>query len=107
MKLKINKNYITVNEIEGFFNRFKCMKFKLDKISEGYLLKKHNFINTYLFCQRTDIIMTDKDDKIIKMYPNLNTEKLKLGNRKVCNTYILPLGCCNNYSIGDKLKIKH
>ena len=106
MKLKINKKYINITPVEGLFNRFKCMKFKLETITEGYLFEKHNFINTYFFCQRVDIIMTDKENKIIRMYQNLNTEKFKFWKRKVYNTFILPLGSCKNYNIGDKLKIK-
>ena len=32
-------------------------------------------INTYFFCQKLDIVVTDKENNILAIYPNLETEK--------------------------------
>lgn len=105
MKIKIGKKKININIILGFINRFKCLKFKFEPITEGYLYPKHKRCSTYYFCQKVDIIMTDKENTILYMYPNLKTEKRIHYKRKVYNTYILPLNSCEKLNIGDKLQI--
>ena len=104
MKLKIGNKYIDVKKIEGFKDKFKCMKFVLDPITTGYCLVKKRRLSTYLFCQRIDVVMTDKDDNILYMYSNLNSEKRIHYKFRVYYTYILPLNSCSNLKIGTKLK---
>lgn len=107
MKTKIAKKKIEINEINGFFNRYKCMKFQLETLKEGYLFKKRKFLSTYFFCQRVDVVMTDKENTIIYMYHNLKSEKRIHYKRKVFNTFILPLNSCEKLEIGKKLKIEN
>ena len=40
MKLVINNKKINIEKIDGFFNRFKLMKFRLEKLENGFLLSK-------------------------------------------------------------------
>lgn len=80
--------------------------FEIEPIIVGKRFPKCNSIHTYFMFQRIDVIMTDKDNKIIKMYPNLKSERMILPKRGVYYTYELPLGTCDNYKIGDILKIK-
>ena len=51
--------------------------------------------------------MTDKENTIIYMYPNLKSEKRIHYKRKVFNTFILPLNSCEKLKIGKKLKIEN
>ncbi len=106
MKIKVNKKFINITKVEGFINKFKCMKFVLDPITSGFCLVKKRRLSTYFFCQKIDVIMTDKDNNILYMYPNLNSEKRIHFKRRVFYTYILPLDSCKNFNIGDKLIIK-
>lgn len=107
MKLRVNKKDIKVSAINGFLGRFKCMKFVLEPLKNtGFLFEKRKFLSTYFFCQNVDVVMTDKDNIIKYMYPNLGSEKRIHYKRKVYNTYILPLNTCENLKIGEKLDIK-
>ena len=91
MKLVINNKKINIEKIDGFFNRFKLMKFRLEKLENGFLLSKRKYLNTYLYCQKVDVVMTDKDNKILYLYSNLKSEKIIFFKKKAFNTYILPL----------------
>ena len=106
MKIKIGNKKIKVSSINGFFNRFKCMKFVFEPIKEGFRFENCKKINTYFFCQKVDIVMTDIDNKILYMYPNLKTEKKIRKKKNVYYTYILPLSSCDKLNIGDILKIE-
>lgn len=106
MKIEINKKKLKINEINGFWNRFKILKFELKPLkNEVILFSKRKFLSTYFFCQKVDIIMTDENNVIIYMYPKIKSEKRIFYKRKVYNTYILPLGSCEHFKINDKLKI--
>lgn len=106
MKLIIDKKKINIEKIDGFVNRFKLMKFKLEKLDKAYLLTKRKYLSTYLYCQKVDVIMTDKNNKILYLYINLKTEKIIFYKKKVYNTYIFPSNICKNLEIGKKLKIE-
>ena len=106
MKLVINNKKINIEKIDGFFNRFKLMKFRLEKLENGFLLSKRKYLNTYLYCQKVDVVMTDKDNKILYLYSNLKSEKIIFFKKKVFNTYILPLNTSKYLKIGNTLNIK-
>lgn len=106
MYIKIDKYKIKINKLDTFGKRIKSLRFFFPPIKEGYLFEKKRGINTYFFCQGTDIIMTDKEDKILYIYPNTITEKIIFPKRKVYNIYILPLGAGPLLKVGDKLKRK-
>ena len=105
MYVVINRKKIKTNECKGFFNRLKGFMFKLDPINEGLRFSKCRSIHTYFLFQNIDVIMTDKDNNIIKLYPSLTSERIILPKRKVYYTYELPVGSINNLKIGDKLKV--
>ena len=106
MKIKVNNKYLNVNLVKGFLNRFKSLKFVLEPIDEVYLFESKKRFNTYFFCQRVDIIMTDINNKILYMYPKIKTEKRIHYKRKAHNIYVFPLNSCQYFKIGDILDIK-
>ena len=106
MKVKVGKKYLNVNLVYGFFDKLKSLKFVLETIEEVFLFPNCKAFNTYFFCQRVDIIMTDVNNKILYMYPKIKTEKRIHYKRKVHNTYIFPLDSCKEFKIGDTLVIK-
>lgn len=106
MYLVCNKKRIKIEDCTTFFKRLRGFMFEINPIETGKRFPKCNSIHTYFMFQRIDVIMTDKDNKIIKMYPNLKSERMILPKRKVYYTYELPLGTCKNYKIGDVLKVK-
>lgn len=105
MYVVIDKKKIKVKECTGFFHRLKGLMFKLEPIEEGLRFSKCRSIHTYFLFQNIDVIMTDKDNNIIKLYPNLTSERIILPKRKVYYTYELPLGSIQNLKVKDKLKV--
>lgn len=105
MKLNLGNKRLNIKKVNGFWNRFKLLKFDLYPLKEGILLENRKFLSTYFFCQKVDVVMTDSDSNILFMYKKLKSEKRVFYKRKVCNTYILPLGSCDFLEVGQKLKI--
>lgn len=105
MKLIINKNTINIFPLNGLINKFKGLKFVLKPIKDGYRFKSR-YANTYLLCQRVDIIMTDKDNNILFIYNNVKSETFIFPKRKVYYTYFLPANTCKDLKTGEILNIK-
>lgn len=105
MKLITNKNKIDIVIINGIINKFKGLKFILKPLKEGYRFRS-KYANTYLLCQKVDIIMTDKTDTILYMYNNVKSEKIIFPKRKVYYTYFLPTGTNQSLKVGQKLNLK-
>lgn len=105
MYIKIKNRKIPIEIKTTLKEKIKSFRFKLTKIDYGLCFPKKRRINTYFYCQNVDIIMTDKKQKIIKMFPNQRSEKYIRGNKKVYYTYVLPTTICNVFDIGDTLPI--
>ena len=69
MFLKLKNKRIEIVELNKFNEKFKSFKFYLNKIDYGIRIKKKHY-NTYFFCQRVDICVTDKNNTIIIRYPS-------------------------------------
>lgn len=105
MYIKIKNSKIPIEIKTTLKEKIKSFRFKLTEINYGLCFPKKRRINTYFYCQNVDIIMTNKDNTIIKMFPNQTSERHIRGNRKVYYTYVLPTTLCNNFEIGDTLPI--
>lgn len=105
MYLKTKDKNIELIEAKNIWQRFKSLKFVLEPINYGIKFPHKRFCNTNFLCQRIDIILTDKNDKILYMYENFGTEKYIHFKFKVYNTYFLPLNTVSKYKIGDTLEI--
>lgn len=105
MYIKINNKKILFHDCTSFLQRLKGYMFKLEPIEEGLRFPKCKSIHTYFMCQNIDIIMTDKDHIIKKLYPNFTSERIILPKRKVYYTYELPVGSIRDLKVGDKLKV--
>lgn len=106
MYLIYKKNKIEIEECNTFFSRLIGFMFKFKKIETGKRFPKCNSIHTFFMFQKIDVIMTNKDNVIITMYPNLKPLKIILPKKNVYYTYELPINNCKNYKIGNKLKIE-
>lgn len=104
MYIKVNNNKLNIVQLISFWERLRSLKFVFEPINYGVKLSNKKYADTYLFCQKVDIVMTDKDNNILYMYENVKTEKRILFKRKVFNIYYLPLGSVSSLNIGDKLK---
>lgn len=106
MKLIIQKRKLKINKIDSFWNRFKCMKFKLETLKEAYLFENKKYISTYFFCQKVDIIMTDENNNITYLSEKVKSEKIILRKGKTKNIYIVPLETVKYLTIEKKLSIQ-
>lgn len=105
MYIKVNNKKIEIFEYTKKLDKFKSLKFVLEKIDYGIKIPKKHLISTYFFCQRVDICVTNKDNIIIKLYENIKSEKRKF-IAKAYNIYYLPLNSCKHLKIGESLIAK-
>lgn len=105
MYIKINKQKTEIKEYTKFTEKFKSLKFVLDKIDYGIKIPNKKLANTTFFCQRVDICFTDKDDKIIALYENVKTEK-RIIKLKAKNIYYLPLNTVKYLNKEEKFPLK-
>ena len=101
MYIKLKKKKIEIIECLTLLDKFKSLKIVLEPIDYGIKISKKKKYNTYFFCQRVDILVTDKENKIIALFENIKSEKKKR-IKNAYNIYYLPLETCKNYDLGDK-----
>lgn len=106
MKVIINKKHIPIRILTKKWDRIKGYTWKLDAIEEGLCYPKKRYFSTYFYCQRVDVVMTDKNYKILYLYKNLKTEKRILFKRKVYYTFVLPANSCASLNVSDTLCVK-
>jgi len=105
MYLKIKNKKLEIVELTKFWERFKGLKFNLKKLDYVVKFPHKKFVSTDFICQNLDIVLTDKNEKIIKIYIDFPTEKYIFPKRKVYNVYFLPLGTAKDLNIGENLNI--
>lgn len=93
MYIKIKNKKIEIKDCIKFTDRFRSLKFVLNKIDFGIRISKKKLISTYFFCQKVDICVTDKNNKIIGIFEDVKSEKRKI-MFKAHHIYYLPLGTC-------------
>ena len=92
-----------VKEAKTFTQKLKGLMFqkKFD-----YILKfKTNGIHTFFMKTNIDVILTDKNGKIMYIYHNLKPNKIILPKKGVKYTFEMPVNYLNNKKIGDKLNL--
>ena len=103
MYLFVNKKKIEIIDCLSFSSRLMGFMFQKDKIKAGKRFPKCNSIHTFFMKQEIDVIMTDKNNKIVKIFkPN----RIILPQKNVYYTYELPVGVSNFYKVNDILEIK-
>ena len=105
MYIKINGKQLKLEERITFKERFKSLRFNFNKLNHAIRFPKKRFINTVFFVQRVDIVLTDKDDKIVYLGENIRSERYYIHKKKTYNVYLLPLGSVKHLAIGDTIKI--
>ncbi len=106
MFLMCDNSIIKLDECNSFKKRLIGFMFYKKKITSGKRFKKCNSIHTFFMMQKIDVIMTDKNNKILKIYEGLKPNRIILPKRKVYYTYEFPLGVSSVYKVNDILEIK-
>jgi uncharacterized membrane protein (UPF0127 family) len=93
-----------IKEANTFIKKLKGLMFVKEF---NYILKfKTNGIHTFFMKTEIDVILTDKNNKILYIYKKLKPNKIILPKRKVRYTYEMPVNYIKNIKIGDYLNLK-
>lgn len=95
------KKNINIKIYSSFFKKLLGLMFKRE-FNYGICITRCNSIHTFFMKNNIDIIMTDKNNKVLYIFNNFKKNKIILPKKKVYYTYELPVGY-NNYNIGDYL----
>lgn len=82
---------VEVKEASGFFGKLVGLMFKKN-IKHALLFKNCRSIHTFFMMEAIDVVVTNKDDEIIKTYKNVKPFRILVAPRKTKNVYELPKG---------------
>lgn len=89
MKLICREKEINLYECKSFFDRFRGFML-CRNIDRALLFNNCNSIHTFFMYKNIDVIMCDKNNKVLYYYPNFKKNKVILPKKNVCNTYETP-----------------
>lgn len=102
MKVIVDSKEIKLILANTFLKKLKGFMF-LKNID--YCLRfKTNSIHTFFMKENIDIVMTDKNNKVLAIYKNIKKNKIII-NRKAYFTYEFPSNFITNLKVNDILKI--
>ena len=105
MYIKIKNKKVKLVEANTFWERLKGLKFVLGPLEYGVRFPKKKSSNTNFLFERVDVILTDKDEKVLYLIENLGTEKKVRRKKNVYNTYFVPRGTVKDLKVGDTLNL--
>ena len=104
MKLIYQNKEIELKVCTSFFTRFKG--FMLTKnIDKALLFNNCNSIHTFFMLKNIDVILCNKDNKILYYYNNLPPNKIILPKKNVTKVFELPPNYFN-IKTNERLEIK-
>ncbi|MDO4963405.1 MAG: DUF192 domain-containing protein [bacterium] len=103
MKINIDNKMVNITVCKNIFKRFKGFMFckKIDKI---LCFPKCNSIHTFFMFKSIDVIMTDKNFKILYIYKNFKPWKIILPKKNAYYTFEFPTNKFK-FKPNEKLKI--
>ena len=104
MKLVYKKKEIQLTECTTFFSRLKGFMFEKN-INKALLFDKCNSIHTFFMRENIDVLLCDKDNKILYYYPNLSPNHIILPKKNVTKVFELPVNYFN-IKTNERLEVK-
>ena len=104
MKLIYKNKDIDLYECKNFFSRLKGFMFTKN-IDKALLFDRCNSIHTFFMKENIDVIMCDKDNRVLFFYRDLSRNKIILPKKGVTKVFETP----SNYFdivINEKVMIK-
>ena len=104
MKLVYKNKDIDLYECKNFFSRLKGFMFTKN-IDKALLFDRCNSIHTFFMKENIDVIMCDKDNRVLFFYKHLSRNKIILPKKGVTKVFETP----SNYFdivINEKVMIK-
>ena len=96
-------NHIKVIEAKSFKDRFFGLMGKKN-IDYCLLFKRCNSIHTFFMKEPIDVVMTDKNNRIVYIKKNLKKNRIILPKKGAYNTYEFPNNYINKLKKGDIFK---
>ena len=96
---------INVYEARTFKESFLGLMLKKN-IDYCLLFKNCNSIHTFFMKENIDVVMTDKNNKILFIKKNMKKNRIILPKKGVYNTYEFPANFIKDLKTNDKLKIR-
>jgi len=93
---------IEVKVCNNFFDRFKGFMFTKN-INNGLCFPKCNSIHTIFMIKPIDVIMTDKDYKVLYVFKNVKPYRIILPKKNVYYTFEFPINKLD-FKINEKIK---
>lgn len=88
-----------IKEAKTFLQKLKGLMFQAEF---NYILKfKANGIHTFFMKIPIDVVLTDKNNKILYIYRNLKPNKIILPKKHVKYTYEMPTNYLKNIQVGN------
>lgn len=103
MKIEINKKKINVKVCKHFFSKAIGLMGKKN-IKNGILLIRCNSIHTFFMRSKIDILMTDKNFKVLYIYKSFKKNKIIWPKKNVYYTFELPEKTIKNIKRNEYLK---
>jgi len=103
VKLKYKDKEISLKECSSFYSRLKGFMF-CKNIDKALLFNKCNSIHTFFMYKNIDVIMCNKDNRILYYFNDLKKNKIILPKKGVYKVYETP----SNFfkiKIDDKLEV--
>lgn len=94
---------IKIYEAKTFKQRLFGLMFKKN-IDYALLFRNCNSIHTFFMKENIDVVMTNKNNKVIFIKKNMKKNRIILPKKGVYNTYEFPANFIKNLKINDKLK---
>ena len=106
MEIIIKDKKLPLKVAKNLYQRFIGLMFKKN-INYVLLFEHCNSIHTFFMKEEIDVILTDKNNNILYLYPNFKRRRIILPKKNVYNTYELPKGSLTGIKINDKIRIKY
>lgn len=103
MYLKLDNKKIEIKKVIGIKDNF--LGFMNKKNFKYGLLFRCNGIHTFFMKENIDVILTDKNYKILYLYKDLKKNKIILPKKNVYYTIELPAQSIKKLHIGDQISI--
>ena len=103
MKLQYKNKIIPLIECKTFYKRLKGFMFTKN-INNALLFNKCNSIHTFFMFKNIDVILCDKDNRILYYYNNLGKNKIILPKKNVVKVYETPANYFN-IKINDYMEV--
>jgi len=89
------KSRLEIKEYNSFYNKLVGLMFKKKKINYGIRLNNCNSIHTFFMFQNIDVLITDKNNNVLKKIKDLKPNKVILPIKNGFYVYELPVNTLN------------